>query len=1136
MASGLRLRGDDSDAVALDDLVTAAPTALSARYRVCTLQDGSAVLFADAIDTVVAIALQQRGHDVVDEVPELGGVEVAGRVLTITTAIVVDGLLAAIPGRRVVERDLPDEVLFLVEGDAVCARLLERLVLLGRDDATIGRLVRPTSSALLGVRLRHPPWWLLSRVSDGDEPGVTAMVAQRGPPVLGAATTTATTATTATTTTTLAAPASLYVQHGRRHPLSRLLTTALGSHHEVGLLWASGILERVRAPWEEQSILGAILPTLPPTTTTTSSTMAPATDQFPVQLRLGHGSDDGEEPELFVVDDDGLQRLQAFVETAAADELDRVVLGRLGDAVGRSRTVVRELVRASAPRLGSRLQSLLAVPGYVRVPGVEGLFLPPGRRLLPSLRPKALRELLGLGADDGGPVAVLVDEDGDGLRLTALATLDAEPIAKLSTYRLTDRRTVYDRLMEDAVLAFPGVQLERPVRLTPAKAPRPRALAVPVVVPPRQPLPEVTPAATQALDARAPAESLVGLQLQERTLQTQVLEAIEDVDLWNRLTRVKVALGRDDAVETLATAVFLGAAIPETTLARLVKEGPALIDLVTIDQPTHVQAIRLCTEVLLLLRARASGHAKDGTNADLDDDILQQATRILLREGIPIPRRLQWATLLAIARHFNDPIGLTRAKEAVLGALNSRGLTEALDLPRFVRSAAAFAGTDDDDAAQGGRARAEQLVVVERCLAQLVPDASSMSDGRGALLKAIFGHGLARLGGPARRILATVDDELPAHDAPVQMLLRLYSARVAFVLTRGADEEQHPGHGEAWKNEVQQVLQSAARPEDRRVAEWLIKRSAWLRADQAIETPTGLRPSLLRILKGATDAADTGARVDVARVIAEVRSVQGCYDFEVVAALDRLLQLALLSGRDDVIAQSATEARDAASQVRILAHRARLLGVCVRAAAIVDDRALVEACLDDVSAIAGDKNVPSVRDLLLAIRPALLALRRVGATDAARRFLSAFVPLTTTFGRETGPLSAALAQGFLQLGDHDMANVLLERALERVWLPNTAHIDRFEAGLAVVGALIHWPADERFRLVERFVERLDMFTDTFTTSRWFPTHQLLLAERIVDTLVDNQTVRSDALQGWLDEDEARVRRRILLDWRLQMAG
>jgi len=45
-----------------------------------------------------------------------------------------------------------------------------------------------------------------------------------------------------------------------------------------------------------------------------------------------------------------------------------------------------------------------------------------------------------------------------------------------------------------------------------------------------------------------------------------------------------------------------------------------------------------------------------------------------------------------------------------------------------------------------------------------------------------------------------------------------------------------------------------------------------------------------------------------------------------------------------------------------------------------------------------------------------------------------------------------------------------------------------------------------------------------------------LAERIVDTLVDNQTVRSDALQGWLDEDEARVRRRILLDWRLHMAG
>jgi hypothetical protein len=58
-----------------------------------------------------------------------------------------------------------------------------------------------------------------------------------------------------------------------------------------------------------------------------------------------------------------------------------------------------------------------------------------------------------------------------------------------------------------------------------------------------------------------------------------------------------------------------------------------------------------------------------------------------------------------------------------------------------------------------------------------------------------------------------------------------------------------------------------------------------------------------------------------------------------------------------------------------------------------------------------------------------------------------------------------------------------------------------------------------------------MFTDTFTTGRYFPTHQILLAEHIVDTLVDERTARSDALQGWLDEDEARVRRRVLQDWR-----
>ena len=1151
MATGLRLGGNAADVVALSDLLTAVPSSMVAHYRVYRLVDGSTVLLADTIEPAVAM-LRQRGHDVVEDVPELGGVMVGNDLVAVDRVLMADGLLAAIPTQMVTETELPDEVLFVVDGDDVCTRLLETLLLLGRDDAMVGRLVRAQSSSMTVVRLRRPPWWVLSRVSDGDEAGIWALVAERGP------STTTTTTTTTSTSTILAEPAPLYVQHGRRHPLSRLLSMALAKRQETGLLWSTGVLERVGAPWVEHSIQAAIVPTMPASSTATTSTMEPTTERFGVQLRLGHGGDDNEEPELFVVDSDTLVRLQSFVDEALPDELDRVVLGRLSDSTGRSRTVVRELVRASAPRLGARLQSILSVPGHVRVPGVDGLYLPVGRRLVPMMRPRALRELLGLtsttesSADHQGADAVVVDEDSDGLRLTALTTMDAEPLSKLSTHLLTDRRTVYDRLIEDAVLAFPGVQLQRPARLTPPPPQSPRIAAVPVAVPPRPALvppttiSPVTPGVEQNVAQRSAA-----LQQQEAALQTAVLGSIEDAELWRRLARIKLTLRRDDVVSTVATALFLGAEFSASSLSLVSPDGPPLSELVAVDRPTHAQATRLCIEVLRVLQPqrqmgtdenggseRVDGPANDmDTRAvAVDDDLLHQATRTIMREDFPVPRRLQWTTLLAIARHCNDPIGLTRAKEAMLGAINSRGLTEALDLPRFVRSAVAMAELDDGDSRGDRRARSERLAMVEHCLAQVVPQAPSTGDGRAALLRAIFSHGLARLGGNARELINAIDVDVANHDPPVQILLRLYSARVAFVLTRSEADEQRPAHDAAWKSEVQQVLQSAARPEDRRVAEWLIKRSAWLRHDHHSDAPTGLRPSLLRLIHGAVEDSERGVHVDVPRVMANLRAVPGCYDFEIAAALERLLDLALLSGRDDVIARSAAEGRDAAGHLRILAHRARLLGACVKAAAIVDDRPLVEHCLSDVSAIAGDPSVPSVRDLLLAIRPALLALRRVGANDAARRFLSAFVPLTTTTNRETGPLSAALAQGFLQVGDHAMATELLQRGLQPVWLANTPHIDRFEAGLAVMTALVHWPADERFRLVERVVERLDVFTDTFTTSRWFPTHQVLLAERIVDTLVDNRTVSNDALHTWLDDDEARVRRRIWSEWRQQMTG
>ena len=1105
--TGLRLFGDDRDVVALDALVRLSPGALTARYRVArrsgNVDDAAAdvvVLGGDVFDTVVVTRLRDAGVSIV--------------AVDSDDVVIADGLLVAVATRSVVETHAPVEVLFVVDAGRAPATglLLEQLALLGRHDARVAAF----ADGRVVVRVAAPPWWLFSRVVDGDVDGVRVLLSSSPSP-----------------STT---PSPLYVEHGRRHPLATTLTSALRTASQVGLLWRTGALERVSGAWDERGLDDALRPELPATTTSTTTTTTPLTERFTVRLRLGPADPGSDEPELFVVPASSLPRLQGLVDSASADEIERVHVGRIGDDLGRPAYVVRELVRPGTPRLGARLQTLLATPGYTRsstTGGLDGLYLPVGRRLLPVVRPAALRELLGLASDDAG--VVIVDEDSAGLHLTRVTSLDLSPLSTVTSFALTDRRRVYDRLLEGLVLSWPGVELQRPAREAAVTARR-----APVAPPPRPVLERLAPVAPSLVVRHddTPADRLA-LQQEEQAHQIAAIAAPDDVEAWTRLTAIKSVLLSDDVVESAAAALFLQATPAPATVMALSSalasaSSPALssssssssssvlLELVTLDAPDHVSAVRLCVEVLVLLAARDRGE-----HGVLDDDLLQQATRVLMRDSLPVPRRLQWTTLLALARHNNDAIGLTRAREMVLGALNTRGLTEALDLPRFVRTQLAFAGVDAA-VASPVRVHSEQLVVLERGLLRLVPEPLSVGDGTAAVLKTIFASGIARLGGAARPILQAVEAELPAHDGPIQGLLRLYLARIGFSMTR--DVVDNDEARALWKQEAQQVL-ALSRLEDRRAAEWLMKRSSWLRVDVVNDTPPGLRASLARKVADAVAGED----VDVAAVIRDVRSQPGSYDFELAAAVEGLLQVALRSGRDDVIVAATDEAIRAAGGVRILAYRARVLGACVRAAAVVHADSMISRCLDDVAAIASDAQLPSIRDLLLAIRPALLALRRVGASEAARRFILAFVPLTHQVATETGPLAAALAEGAAQLGEHELAEQLLQQALERVWVPSISHIDRYEAGMATLTALAHWPHQARFQHVERFIDRLGAFTDTFTTSRWFPTHQLLIAERIVDCLADDSTVRSDTLQAWLDDDEARVRRRIVTDWRAASA-
>jgi hypothetical protein len=1115
MPWGLRLTSTAADRAGLLALIEQAPAALAADWLVLTTggthddhhhpDDARAVAFAltDALRQDDALALARRGHDVVAVAPAISdaGDVVAGRLELLTlrdgarrpldgmTTRRAQGLLAALPTARSRRTTLPAEAVFVVDDPGATALLLERLLLLQRDDARLCEVDVAdddgAARARLLVRVVAPPLWLIDKhVDDGEGVRVFLRGAEGTP--------------------------ALFVAAGWQHPLGDRLAEALAARSEVGLLGADGRLWRTRAPWPERSIHDVLRPTLPPSVVTLSP--RPTTREFPVRLRLGAAlpGDDTLEPELFLLDDAGLDRLQDFLETATPDEHQRLLLSRVGDTQGHASFVLREAVRAGSPPLGARLQTVLGVPGHVRVAGHEGLYVPPGRRLQPTLRRDDLRALLGLH----DVAAVVVDEDADGLRLLRIVALDDQPVATLVRWRATARRQELDRLLEDAVLAFPGVTLERPreearVRLRDAldaEATRARRT---------RPAVDIRPAAPTTRTSPPARGDDTALRAREAALQTHALSSagVLHATTWAELAQVKVArVDLDDAALCAATAAFLDPGSPLGPLVASAAATGTLPELLGLDEPSPLAARRLCA---LLLQDLAHGR--------VDDDVARRAALLIGRADFPVARRLQWTTLRALFSRSDDVIGLTRAREQILGALNARGLTEALDLPRFVRAALlrrpSSSTNDDADDDDGPGGHQERRALLQRWLALLA------GRRRTALIRAIVACGLGRLGLDVQDAFAEARrDAVTEPGGPVPVLVDLYASRLQFAVD-GATA----GAAEAWRGELERILGGTARPEDRRIAEWLVKRSAWLRAQERSEPPLGLRPALDRVVTAAVQRPDVA---DLAAAIVDVLQVRGCYDFEITASLEKLLGLALQNGRDDVIEQCARAASSAVAGVRIPSHRIRLLGAVVRAAATAGAADLVDDGLDAIAAIAAARDVPSTRDLVAGLRPAMLALRRLGELGAARRCLDAFLPWTRqSAGRETAPLAAALAEGYRELGDEDAAAAMFDVAVAAVVAPGTGHVDRYEAGVAVCTALRLWPFAERSEHCAALLSNLEVFGDTFTTGSWFRAHQVLVAERLVDCIVDTATARSSRLQAWLDADEARIRSRILADSR-----
>ena len=1096
MGFGVFLAGTAADGAALAVLVesTFASTLVEAAWSVALEVDGpGSVLVSPAIADAWAEPLALRGIDIV-ELTEVEGALVgtplraghAGFRWPRVRWRAAPRLIEALRPRRIAGEPIVEEALFVMRPDSPGPRrLLERLLLLERGDAQVCSFVGvdAADSGCFAVRVKAPPMYLLMAARDGED-DIVVYARSGGSP--------------------------LWVAWSYEHPLLGAAAAALGRVGQVALCDGDGAWLRTGAEWRMRGIHDAVAPELVAEAVALRSVEPDL--RFRVRLRLAPGP--LTDAELWLLSPEQLLELEPLIEACTADELGRLTVARL---TGEEGTVylLRERVRPGAARMAVRVSDTLGVAGYAQVAGADNLYIPSGRRLVPLLRRDDLRVLLGLERAH----TVVITEDRDGPRVVTIVDVDEAPLQRWIDYVATDRRLELDRLLERSVFEFPEVTIAWPEvqRTAPERPQRETRASRAVPKPPARVETQVN--AESSVDAEQAAQ-LRALRSRARELERVVIAGgCEEVEVWRELAEVKATLAEDDEAADCLQLALLHAGPPYDLgdAERLVgvMRGPAVVsddaltELVVADRRSPAESGRLAAMLVMRL---AAGRPPP-------DEVMQLALPVFLEPRLPVPRRLAWTVLAGWHHHARDRLGVTRAKEAVLGGINERGLSELHDLPRFVRYALTREGEEGDGdtpEARGDRLQQGQLLALEALWHDACSAGLPELDARAGFLRLVFAVGFARLGarGLAQELVAPIELELDVHEVPNRALFRLYMARLA--------HEGSGGSPEVWAGEVARSLEGVRDAKHRQAVQWLQRRSLWLRT-AADETLVGRTTRYV-----LPEGLDVGGLAE--QLARELAPGSGNFDYVIAEAVDLCLRRALASGSDAVVAEVLASAEPGLEGISILSHRAEAIAACIHGAACLGDDGLLGRLLDGLVAIARSPKLASAQELARAVERGMVALRRFGGVEPARALLEALAGVHAQTSTDRIRLLSTVASGLMQLGEERAADALLDQLCDEVLAGGFDYVARAQAGMAVAGTLRHWPNVARVERFRRFLAGLDVFRDTFTAGRFYETHRILILEAVVDSLADSKTRHSDRVQGFLDHEEHALRRRIVSDW------
>jgi hypothetical protein len=384
----------------------------------------------------------------------------------------------------------------------------------------------------------------------------------------------------------------------------------------------------------------------------------------------------------------------------------------------------------------------------------------------------------------------------------------------------------------------------------------------------------------------------------------------------------------------------------------------------------------------------------------------------------------------------------------------------------------------------------------------------------GAYLRLIFAIGFASAGAAwrGRALMQPLDAEEATYAAPNRVLFGLYRARFEHVVARGS--------GEAWRSEVQRLLDAVHEPRVKDRVEWLRTRTDWLRTRQSSGWRDALKPWLEKALAEFEASPD---REGAEAVVVAALEHNETYAFEMWATITRVFEVLLREGDDDAVRSVLPLIVARLSKINLSGHRAGVIGACIRAAASIHDRAMLGLLCDELCALAtvplDEKRSPQTRDLLSAVHPMFDALRAMPDLPGAASLLIALEPRAIAHTREEIKLRAALAEGYILLGDRPRAEALLAACDDDLFAITLDRVGRYDGCVATLRALQSFPMASRVRHGAFIAERLDRFTDTFSASvqKIYETHKILVAERLVDCVL----ALTDEERALLDEERTR---------------